>query len=157
MNFFSKRKKSSTPGPAHGPSSQGLASTFPETRIGCEIVYEGKSPLEAEYVHHSIVRASQIMTSGFTSLVFVHGIGGHWYNTWSKNGVFWPRDLLSRDVQNVRIITFGYDSDVVGFLGRASWNPKIRDHARTLTADLRRCRKKGDEVRYHKAFYYETT
>ena len=77
--------------------------------------------------------------------MFVHGLGGHWYNTWSKNGVFWPKDLLSEDIKNIRIITFGYDSDVVKFLGKVSQN-QIRDHAQTLIGDLRGCRKKGDEV-----------
>ena len=102
--------------------------------------------------------ASQITASDCTSLVFVHGLGGHRYNTWSKNGVFWPRDLLTRDVQNVRIITFGYDSYVVKLLGQVSRN-QIHDHAQTLIADLRRCRKKGDEVRcpetttYHEESY----
>ena len=85
------------------------------------------------------------VTSGDCSLVFVHGLGGHWYSTWSKNGVFWPKDLLGEDIENVRIITFGYDSNVVKLLGRVSRN-QIHDHARTLVADLRRCRKKGDEV-----------
>ena len=93
---------------------------------------------------------------GDRSLVFVHGLGGHLYNTWSKNGVFWPRDLLSRDVQNVRIITFGYDSDVVKFFGRVNRN-HIHDHARTLIGDLRRCRKKGNEVRCHENSYSEAT
>ena len=103
---------------------------------------------------HSIIGLYQITASDRASLVFVHGLGGHWYNTWSKNGVFWPRDLLSQDVQNVRVIVFGYDSDVVRFFGRVSRN-QIRDHARTLVADLRRCRKKGDEVRSHETNYCE--
>ena len=98
---------------------------------------------------HSIIGLYQITASDRTSLVFVHGLGGHLYNTWSKNGIFWPRDLLSRDVPNVRIIVFGYDSDVVRFFGRVSRN-QIRDHARTLVADLRRCRKNGNEVQLHK-------
>ena len=84
--------------------------------------------------------------------MFVHGFGGHGYNTWSKNGVFWPRDLLSRDVRNVRIITFGYDLDVVRFVGRASRN-QIHDHARTLIGGLRRCREKEDEVQFQETSY----
>ena len=87
--------------------------------------------------YHAIIRLYQITISDRTSLVFVHGLGGHCYNTWSKNGVFWPRDLLGEDVQNVRVIVFGYDSDVVKFFGRVSRN-QIRDHARTLVADLRK-------------------
>ena len=101
---------------------------------------------------HSIIRLSRITSGDRASLVFVHGLGGHWFNTWSKNGVFWPKDLLSRDVQNVRIIVFGYDSDVVKFFGQVSRN-QIRDHARTLIADLRRRRKKGDEVQSHETNY----
>ena len=101
--------------------------------------------------HHSIIGLCQ-KTNDRTSLVFVHGLGGHWYNTWSKNGVFWPRDLLSRDVQNIRIIIFGYDSDVVKVFGQVNRN-QIRDHARTLITDLRRCRKKGNEVKFHGPSY----
>src|SRR5437588_2092059 len=95
--------------------------------------------------YRSITGESQLTTGDRTSLVFVHGLGGHWYDSWSKNGVFWPRDLLSRDVRNVRIITFGYDSDAAKFFRQVSRN-QIHDHARTLIGDLRRCRKKGDEV-----------
>ena len=91
------------------------------------------------------MRESKLITGDRTSLVFVHGLGGHWYNSWSKNGVFWPKELLSRDFPNVRIITFGYDSGVVRFFERVSQN-QIHGHARTLIADLRRCRKKGEEV-----------
>ena len=103
--------------------------------------------------YRPIIRVPQITTSNRTSLVFVHGLGGHWYNTWYKNEVFWPRDLLSKDVQNVRIITFGYDSDVVKFFGQVNRN-QIHDHARTLVADLRRCRKKKDAVRCHDINYH---
>ena len=98
--------------------------------------------------YHSITKRPQLTSSDRTSLVFVHGLGGQRCDTWSKNGVFWPKDLLSRDVPNVRIITFGYDSGVVRFFGRVSQN-QIHDHAKTLIGDLRGCRKKEEEVRYH--------
>ena len=97
---------------------------------------------------HSITKRLKLTSSDRTSLVFVHGLGGQRYDTWSKNGVFWPKDLLSRDVPNVRIITFGYDSGIVRFFGRVSQN-QIHDHAKTLIGDLWRCRKKEEEVRYH--------
>ena len=80
-----------------------------------------------------------------TSLVFVHGLGGHLYKTWSKNDVFWPRDLLSKDLRNVRVMTFGYESHAVKFFEKVSQN-KIRDHARTLLEDLRYRRKEEEEV-----------
>ena len=151
MDFFAKQKRNSAPG--SGPSSQP-APTPPGERVGCEVVYEGEIPLKAEYVLPIYYQSIRITISDPISLVFVHGLEGHWYNTWSKNGVFWPRDLLSKDVQSVRIMTFGYDSDVVKFFGRISRN-QILDHARTLIADLRRHRKKGDEVRCHETGYHE--
>ena len=48
MKFFANKKRSSTPAP--GPPSQEPALASPEERVGCEIVYEGESPLKAEYV-----------------------------------------------------------------------------------------------------------
>ncbi|ORY57506.1 uncharacterized protein BCR38DRAFT_449277 [Pseudomassariella vexata] len=41
-------------------------------------------------------------------IVFVHGVGGHRIRTWEKDGVCWPRDLLSRELEEARIITWGY-------------------------------------------------
>jgi hypothetical protein len=74
-----------------------------------------------------------------SSIVFVHGLGGHPKDTWSttalkaeaKGGffsrlkhqsdansdlagdgtVFWPSDLLPQAIKNARIMTYGYDSD----------------------------------------------
>ena len=48
MEFFAKQKGPSTLGLE--PPNQGSALTFPEGRVGCEIVHEGESPLKAEYV-----------------------------------------------------------------------------------------------------------
>jgi hypothetical protein len=56
--------------------------------------------------------------------VFIHGLQGHPWQTWThpktitksnKEGVFWPRDLLCRDFPNIRILTYGYDSQVSRF------------------------------------------
>ncbi|KAJ4018867.1 hypothetical protein NW761_014936 [Fusarium oxysporum] len=45
-------------------------------------------------------------------IVFVHGLFGNRVSTWSKNGVLWPKQLLSEDLPKARIFTFGYDADV---------------------------------------------
>ena len=94
--------------------------------------------------YYPIMGASQLTTSGFTSIVFVHGLGGHMYRTWSKDEIFWPKDLLGGDVQNIRVITFGYSSSVSGRSWQVSQD-QIRDHARALLGDLRRYRKQDEE------------
>lgn len=38
-------------------------------------------------------------------IVFVHGLGGTSQSTWSKDGVFWPRDLLKEEFPRARIMT----------------------------------------------------
>ena len=48
MKFFANKKRSSTPAP--GQPNQGPALVSPEERVGCEIAYQGESPLKAEYV-----------------------------------------------------------------------------------------------------------
>ncbi|ETS76726.1 hypothetical protein PFICI_12113 [Pestalotiopsis fici W106-1] len=52
--------------------------------------------------------------------------------------VFWPRDLLPRSINNVRIFTFGYDADIGRIMGAAGLN-SLYQHARNLlnaTSDL---------------------
>lgn len=50
-----------------------------------------------------------------SSIVAVHGLGGHPFRTWThKNQCCWPRDLLSVDIPDARIMTFGYDANVIG-------------------------------------------
>ena len=57
------------------------------------------------------------------------------------------KDLLGRDVQGVRIISFGYHSDVSKPFGQDyGGQSQIREHARTLIGDLRGDRVKEEEV-----------
>jgi len=47
-------------------------------------------------------------------IVFVHGLFGNRINTWTADkGPLWPQKLLSQDVTDARIFTFGYDADVI--------------------------------------------
>lgn len=74
------------------------------------------------------------------SIVFVHGLNGDRVRTWTKNGVFWPRDLLPLKPPNSRILTFGYNAD----LGPSSSTLRMRDFAVSLLSGLRDERQKPD-------------
>ncbi len=59
----------------------------------------------------------------FRSVVLVHGVGGHPWETWAFDCVetskctvcraFWPSDLLPADCPDARIMTWGYDANLI--------------------------------------------
>ena len=55
------------------------------------------------------------------NVVFVHGLGGHPYDTWrTGNGIdaFWPL-WLAEDVKGLRVYTYGYVSPATNWVGTA--------------------------------------
>jgi pimeloyl-ACP methyl ester carboxylesterase len=70
------------------------------------------------------------------SIVLVHGLTGNREKTWThRNGTFWPGALLTEDFPRARIMTFGYDADVVRFWTIASSN-RLDDHGKSLAYAL---------------------
>jgi protein SERAC1 len=61
--------------------------------------------------------------------------------------VFWPKDLLKKDVPTARVLTFGYDADVVNFAKPASRNT-VEDHATNLVKELMFARERTGSVSY---------
>ena len=53
----------------------------------------------------------------------------------ARNGVFWPQDLLPKDVPNCRIFTWGYNVDTP-YLRTSVSTATISDHSRGLLSDL---------------------
>jgi hypothetical protein len=80
-------------------------------------------------------------------IIFVHGLTGDSYDTWleAESGIYWPVHLLSKDVPDARILTFGYDADVTKLLGPVSQN-NLRDHAAVLLTELANVRAEDDSV-----------
>ncbi|KAL8693885.1 MAG: hypothetical protein Q9224_003668 [Gallowayella concinna] len=69
------------------------------------------------------------------SICFVHGLNGGSVSTWKKGEVFWPYNLLAKNIPEARIITWGYDANVAHFLSPTSAN-RVKDHAKGLSNDL---------------------
>jgi protein SERAC1 len=85
-------------------------------------------------------------TDNRDSIVFIHGLTGGREKTWThEDGTFWPQDLLPNDFAKARILTFGYDADIVHIFGQASTNT-LRDHGRTLCTDLTMLRLRTSSV-----------
>src|SRR2546423_3057046 len=79
---------------------------------------------------------SLAFADGWLSIVFVHGLTGNREKTWThRNGIFWPDALLSENFPRARIMTFGYDADVVRFWTIASSN-RLDDHGKSLAYAL---------------------
>jgi hypothetical protein len=80
-----------------------------------------------------------------SSIVMVHGLDGNRLRTWTKDNIFWPRDLLPRKISNARIMTFGYNANLAKNYSTLS----IRDHATKLLASLRDKREEPDVRDFH--------
>jgi len=80
-------------------------------------------------------------------VVFVHGLTGNRETTWThkKTRTFWPLDLLPNDLPNARILTFGYDADVIRVLDAASSN-SLRDHGKSLAHELGMNKKRAGAI-----------
>ncbi|KAK7212757.1 hypothetical protein V2G26_019935 [Clonostachys chloroleuca] len=82
-------------------------------------------------------------------IVFVHGLGGHSHNTWTKNhdpNLFWPAKWLplEPDIAITRIMTFGYNANWRGSTKSIS---NIIDFAKDLLFELRFARdSSGNEL-----------
>ena len=84
-------------------------------------------------------------------VVFVHGLTGNAYDTWlcKESGIHWPSDLLKQDIPDIRVLSFGFDADVVRFFGNEpASNSGLTNHAESLVSKLVRERERnGTEER----------
>ncbi|KMP09096.1 TPR repeat [Coccidioides immitis RMSCC 2394] len=72
-------------------------------------------------------------------LVAIHGLNGDAFETWThkESRVMWLRDLLPRELPNVRIMTFGYNARLRNFAGHQD----LRNIATKLLSELADSRK----------------
>jgi hypothetical protein len=79
------------------------------------------------------------------SIVAIHGLSGKRWSTWThkekgKKEVMWLQDLLPEKLPQARIMTFGYNADMINNYSTSN----IRDHARKLLSLLRNKRDEGE-------------
>ena len=95
---------------SEGPTPQRIDSpalTPPNPKASAALVEGGKNyDIKTLYDHGK---------EAYVDIVFVHGLTGNAYNTWldKETGVHWPSKLLEQDIPESRILSFGYDADVV--------------------------------------------
>jgi len=80
-------------------------------------------------------------------IIFVHGLTGNSYDTWleAESRIYWPVHLLSKDVLDAQILTFGYNADITKLLGPVSQN-NLHDHAAVLLTELANVQAEDDSV-----------
>ena len=81
------------------------------------------------------------------SIVFIHGLTGDRESTWTAKGAAtgWPELFLPNDLPEARIITYGYDADVVNFWSMASQNT-VGDHSAKFLTSLSNLRDRTNTV-----------
>jgi hypothetical protein len=69
-----------------------------------------------------------------SSIVALHGLNGHAFKTWAhgETNCMWLRDLLPHDVDDARVLLYGYNANVYRDAGTA----RARDFASTFLREL---------------------
>jgi len=62
--------------------------------------------------------------------------------------VLWPRDLLPQKINNIRVLTYGYESKVTGYAAQVNMNGIYR-HAENLLSALERERSRVSWFLHH--------
>ncbi|MCJ1263639.1 hypothetical protein MMC22_003509 [Lobaria immixta] len=111
LSFFRKGKLTDNDQPT--PESSPAKGSKKVFSIGLKSLYEPESAV--------------------VDIIFVHGLTGGMERTWtSRNAVSpWPQILLPTKLPNARILTFGYDANVVDWRAMVSKN-RVGNHAENL-------------------------
>ena len=140
----------STPEPFSGPP-QDRPTQLPlvsQTSHGPASIATNSNPSPSAPIGKGQNYGIQVLHSGSgacVDIVFVHGLTGNAYDTWlhKETGIHWPSGLLGQDLPDTRIMSFGYDADVVNL-----WNPasksRLSSHGENLVGDLVRERERTD-------------
>jgi ankyrin repeat protein len=99
--------------PGQEPEDDFVTSVVrPPEIIVAEEHFNPRQLSHAEPALHLIYRPDQTPAS---DIVFVHGLNGNAESTWTGSGedrVFWPRDLLAKDIRHSAIWIYSYHSRI---------------------------------------------
>ena len=122
-----------------GPALTAHTSTAPNSTASPAPIRGGKN-YGVKVLHDGGIEAC-------VDIVFVHGLTGNAYNTWlyKETGIHWPSEFLWQDLPDARILSFGYDADVVNiWSGAPASNNRLSNHAESLVGKLVRERIRSD-------------
>ncbi|KAL8697121.1 MAG: hypothetical protein Q9201_007298 [Fulgogasparrea decipioides] len=96
---------------------------------------ETSQPVHTSSLGLRVVNPYQV--NAVIDVIFIHGLTGNRELTWTAKGAAacWPELFLVNDLPEARIITYGYDADVVNFWSMASQNT-IADHSQKFLSSL---------------------
>lgn len=89
---------------------------------------------EVEHIYTPKICCNCLLTAA--SIVFVHGLRGHREKTWMKDGSLRPKNFLATDLSESRIMSFGYDSNIVHSDTAEITQGSLESDARSLCALL---------------------
>lgn len=85
-------------------------------------------------VRHPVGRMDMLLLM-CNSVVAVTGLAGHAFGSWSiDHQQMWIRDFLPRDIPNIRVMTYGYNSQLTEFKSRQDFDQHAEDFAAGLEA-----------------------
>ncbi|KFY82422.1 hypothetical protein V498_08591 [Pseudogymnoascus sp. VKM F-4517 (FW-2822)] len=137
MGLFDKAKRVLKSSNTKASSSSGSAPV-PDTAVP----ENPSQPTETQTRPVEVLKplGVNIWSSGVSpvvDVVFLHGLTGHREKTWTAEKAVepWPKALLATDITHARIITYGYDANVVHWMKPAGQNT-VREHSQNLVNDL---------------------
>jgi pimeloyl-ACP methyl ester carboxylesterase len=137
MSLWTRKKKSTRPSQARPSSSYDSREAVSPGSPPFTQMSETDRGLGPSAGFGITVLTEESNHDAALDVVFVHGLMGNARTTWTHraSGTFWPRDLLPRDVPNVRVMTFGYPADIVNLL-RPTSTSGVTNHAASLVGAL---------------------
>ncbi|KAF8543181.1 hypothetical protein BDD12DRAFT_874965 [Trichophaea hybrida] len=104
-----------------------------------ELASETATLLNIDSQFYSLTPLNVPVGEAVADVIAVTGLAGHAFGSWRnrETNKMWLKDLLPHDVQNIRIMSYGYNSSLLGD-GKA--DNRLLDHQRLFIQDIENAR-----------------